>query len=187
MQLTGLERWEEVQQGIIIPMEPKPLEPHQILTHNIVDYLKDQLKATPYKIYGSGVGVSLSEDDNFVPDAMVITDLSVLNDESVEGAPTFVAEVLSPLTEVYDRGYKKEAYEKQGVGELWLVGLETQSIEVYHLINGRYVLDRIARLYSEAFIQALPETERPDIDQNPTITLLAPLEVSVPLRTLFER
>ena len=40
-----------------------------------------------------------------------------------------------------DRGAKKDVYEKTGVKEYWIVDPEAKSVEVYHLREGRFVLD----------------------------------------------
>lgn len=46
------------------------------------------------------------------------------------GAPDLVVEVLSAGTSVYDRGTKKDWYDKYGVRELWLVTPWERTIEV---------------------------------------------------------
>lgn len=42
-------------------------------------------------------------------------------------------EVLSPSTEKYDRGEKKELYRQQEIDEYWLVDWEKKQIEIYNL------------------------------------------------------
>jgi Uma2 family endonuclease len=54
------------------------------------------------------------------------------------GAPDFVAEVLSPSTERYDRVSKFRIYEKHGVREYWLIDPEQKFIEVYALKEGKF-------------------------------------------------
>lgn len=55
-------------------------------------------------------------------------------------APDFVAEVLSPSTEVVDRGVKFEDYAAHGVGEYWLLDPDAEVAEQYVLEGDRYVL-----------------------------------------------
>ena len=50
----------------------------------------------------------------------------------------------------WDRGYKKDLYEKSGVREYWLVEPETQTVEVYLLKDKKFVLDDgITRSFSD--------------------------------------
>lgn len=44
-------------------------------------------------------------------------------------APRFVMEVISPLTEKYDRGEKKELYRQQEIDEYWIVDLKDKKVE----------------------------------------------------------
>ncbi|MGH9317397.1 MAG: Uma2 family endonuclease, partial [Thermoanaerobaculia bacterium] len=54
-------------------------------------------------------------------------------------APEWVAEVLSPNTEDFDRGPKKDAYGWMGVGWLWLIDVERRRIETFANQRGRMV------------------------------------------------
>lgn len=42
-------------------------------------------------------------------------------------------EVLSPSTESYDRGEKKELYRQQEIDEYWLVDWQKKKVEIYNL------------------------------------------------------
>ncbi len=42
-------------------------------------------------------------------------------------------EVLSPSTEKYDRGEKKELYRQQEIDEYWIVDLHKKQVEIYEL------------------------------------------------------
>jgi Uma2 family endonuclease len=46
-------------------------------------------------------------------------------------APDWVCEVISPGTEVFDRGTKAEWYREAGVPWLWFVDPEAKTLEVY--------------------------------------------------------
>ncbi len=54
--------------------------------------------------------------------------------------PDWVCEVLSPRTEKYDRGDKREIYAAAGVAHLWLVDPRIELIEVFALDGGRWRL-----------------------------------------------
>ena len=49
----------------------------------------------------------------------------------IEIAPDWVCEVLSPATEVYDRGAKRRIYHEAGVRYMWLVNPEAKFLEVF--------------------------------------------------------
>ncbi len=55
-------------------------------------------------------------------------------------APDFIAEVLSPSTEVNDRTIKSEDYAAHGVKEYWIIDPAFQVVEQYFLDNGEYRL-----------------------------------------------
>ncbi len=68
---------------------------------------------------------------------------SALDDDApgfLSVAPDWVCEVLSPRTEALDRGRKMRVYRREGITHLWLVNPEEQTVEVFRLENGLYVL-----------------------------------------------
>jgi len=59
------------------------------------------------------------------------------NENPITLVPDWVAEVLSPSTESFDRGPKKDAYGLMGVGWLWLVDPERRTVEAFLNVKGR--------------------------------------------------
>jgi Uma2 family endonuclease len=55
-------------------------------------------------------------------------------------APEWVCEVISPRTERTDRGKKMRIYRREGVGHIWLLTPLQQTLEVYRLEGGRWML-----------------------------------------------
>jgi Uma2 family endonuclease len=55
-------------------------------------------------------------------------------------APDWVCEILSPSTGRIDRGAKMRLYAAAGVGHLWMVDPLLQTLEVYRLEGGRWVV-----------------------------------------------
>jgi Uma2 family endonuclease len=55
-------------------------------------------------------------------------------------APDWACEVISASTERNDRGKKMRIYAREGVGHLWLATPLAQTLEVYRLEQGRWVL-----------------------------------------------
>ena len=54
----------------------------------------------------------------------------------IEGAPDLVVEILSPSTAGRDRGVKRKLYERQGVGEYWIVDAEAGAVDVWRFGAG---------------------------------------------------
>lgn len=53
--------------------------------------------------------------------------------------PDWVAEVLSPGTESFDRGPKKDAYGQMGVGWLWLLDPDKRTVETFSNVRSRMI------------------------------------------------
>jgi len=62
-----------------------------------------------------------------------------LEENPVTLAPEWVAEILSPSTERFDRGPKRDAYGLMSIGSLWLVDAEARRVETYANVRGRMV------------------------------------------------
>ncbi len=110
-----------------------------------------------------GFDLHLTDRDTFVPDMMVVCNRDQLKHNGVYGAPDLVVEVLSPSTAKRDRGYKKNAYESAGVPEYWLVNPTDRSVEVYHLAEGRYVLDNVYSIFPDWMLETMTEEEKTEI------------------------
>ncbi len=59
------------------------------------------------------------------------------NENPITLVPDWVAEILSPSTENFDCGPKKDAYGLMGVGWLWLVDPERRTVEAFLNVKGR--------------------------------------------------
>ncbi|HEY8580814.1 MAG TPA: Uma2 family endonuclease [Beijerinckiaceae bacterium] len=58
----------------------------------------------------------------------------------IETPPDWVCEILSPSTEVHDRGAKREIYAAAGVAHLWLLNPVAQQLEAFVLTAGKWLL-----------------------------------------------
>ncbi len=85
------------------------------------------------EIYFAPLDVYLSETDTYQPDIIFISKerLSIIGEKMIEGPPDLVIEVLSPATAYYDLRIKKDAYEKYGVKEYWIIDPLQKAIEVF--------------------------------------------------------
>ena len=79
------------------------------------------------------------------PDLLFISAarVDIITEANVQGAPDLVVEILSPSTERTDRGYKRDLYALNGVGEYWQVEPNAGSITVLLLGDGDYELGGI--------------------------------------------
>jgi Uma2 family endonuclease len=89
------------------------------------------------------------------PDVFVVCDEGKINDQSIQGAPDLVIEVLNPTTSRKDRWEKKALYERSGVLEYILINPEGQYVERYLLEKKSgfdrgevFTLDQTLRLHS---------------------------------------
>nr|WP_295929350.1 Uma2 family endonuclease [uncultured Dyadobacter sp.] len=62
------------------------------------------------------------------------------DDQTLFPAPDLAIEVISDATEHRDRGVKFRDYQAHGVEEYWIVDPQKQTLEQYHLANGKYEL-----------------------------------------------
>ena len=73
--------------------------------------------------------VLLSEHDIVQPDMLYVADASVMGEKYLQGAPTWVVEVVSNPRR--DRVLKLDAYGRTGVEEYWIVDPKGETIDVF--------------------------------------------------------
>jgi len=134
---------EELINGQVVAMSPKPRFNHHRIAWNIANIFDYYLRGKRCTAIADGVDLFLTDNDRFVPDVMVVCDRDKIQDDGVHGAPDLVVEVLSPRTEVRDRRDKKAVYEQCGVKEYWLVSPVGEYVEVYLLTEGKFVLQEV--------------------------------------------
>lgn len=80
--------------------------------------------------------------DPVQPDVVFIQQnrLRIVKEDYIEGAPDFIAEVLSPSNWVVDRRKKFEIYAKAGVKEYWIIDPKVRTIEQFVLRDRNYEL-----------------------------------------------
>ena len=122
---------------------------------------------------------------------MIICDPSQVKGDRIDGAPSLVVEVLSPSTELRDRGVKMRAYAAAGVEEYWLVDVVSKRVEVYRQQDGRLEIQRVYTYYSPE--EQKENAEKPgrfrlgdeDMEQEIQVELCGGFRV--PLGDVFER
>ena len=117
-------------------MSPSPNRYHQDISRNLEVLIANFLEEHPIgKIYDAPFDVYLTPHDVFQPDLAFIANdrFSILTHEGTNGAPTWVAEILSPGNSKLDRSTKKAVYASAGVDELWIIDPNAKTIEVFRL------------------------------------------------------
>lgn len=152
-------RREELINGEVI-MSPRPTVNHTLVSSNISYIFEQHLRGKKCKPFSDGIDLYLDEENCFVPDFMVVCNRDKIKRNGIHGAPDLVVEVLSPGTAKNDRSHKKDAYERSGVPEYWIVDLSNRSVEVYLLEDGRYKLDNIYILYSAEELEDMTDEEK---------------------------
>ncbi len=151
---------EELIDGEATAMSPSPVWNHSRTAFNIAYIFEKYLYGKKCTAISDGTDLFLSENNVFIPDMMVVRDPDKIKWNGVHGAPDLVAEVLSPSTMRNDRGRKKDAYEKAGVREYWIVNTSDQSVEQYLLKDGRFDLHAVYVLYPAYVLEAMSEKDR---------------------------
>jgi len=136
--------WYELINGELVRKQAPSIR-HQRISGEIVFALKNFERETQsgMLLYAPS-DVVLDDGNAYHPDIFFIKKerYFILDEKEqiVSGAPDLVIEILSKSTAVYDRGEKKDIYEKYGVREYWIVDPEKKSIEVYSLKDERFRL-----------------------------------------------
>ena len=107
---------------------------HQRILVELVRLLADWLLEHPgLGEAGIGCNILIDEYNVFVPDVWFVAEASRPGRDTrwFEGPPDLVVEVRSPSTWRYDIGRKKDAYQRSGAREVWLVDTESDSVLVF--------------------------------------------------------
>lgn len=152
------ELWEELIDGESVLMSTRPAVKHSFVAGNIYYIFMRYLRGKRCTPFLDGVDLYLSETDRFIPDCMIVCDRGKIKSDGVHGAPDLVVEVLSFSTAKNDRLRKKNAYEKAGVREYWIVDPNNKTIEQYFLREGQFIPnERYALLSAEDLKETTPE------------------------------
>ena len=85
----------------------------------------------------SPIDVRLDLDDRTMvqPDVIILCDKSKYTPRRIEGAPDFIAEVLSPSSKTRDLFIKLNKYRNAGVREYWVIDPIKKSVMTYVFEN----------------------------------------------------
>lgn len=177
--------WEELIGGRTVAMSPRPTTNHNRTAGNIYRIFGAYLDGHKCEPFPDGVELYLTKEDRFVPDGMVVCDPDKVQPDGVHGVPDLVVEVLSPSTAKYDRGHKKDVYEKCGVQEYWIVDPANRTVEQYLLEEGRLELHTIHALLADWMWEKLNEAERAGVTSEFRCSLFS--DLTIRLEDIFRR
>ena len=110
---------------------------HSTLIVNFVAAIREQLLNSTCYVFSDNVQYKWhtkdGEEKTVIPDASINCRTKARKGNVFLDIPRFVMEVLSPSTEKYDRGEKKELYRQQEIDEYWIVDLKEKKVEIYEL------------------------------------------------------
>jgi len=111
---------------------PSPNTLHQTISLNLVRVLLPYLDRHRLgEVRYAPFDVKLSLFTVLVPDLVYFTAerfARAVNEKHATAAPDLVVEILSPGTRRRDKGRKRAVYDREGVGEYWIVDPESRSI-----------------------------------------------------------
>ena len=128
-----------------IVLSPAPTRLHQHISRILSFELESHIRSRGGGVmYFAPIDVHLSREYVFQPDIIYISDerADILGDQ-VYGAPDLVIEILSPSTGYYDLTKKRDAYERFGVKEYWIVDPERKRVEILVLEGESYRTDQV--------------------------------------------
>ena len=112
---------------------------HKYICANIVGELRNALRGSPCRVYGSNVKLRVAETKYFLPDVQVSCHPADLSTAEVLHHSRLVVEVLSPSTQRLDPYVKSTYYRNHPtIQEYVLVHTDRQFVEVYRRGQNRY-------------------------------------------------
>lgn len=170
---------EEIIDGRIVIMSPRPSVWHNIIAANIFAIFHRYLTGKRCTPFSDGTDLFLEDGERYIPDGMIVCDPNKIRTRGVFGAPDLVVEVLSPTTARYDRGVKKSAYERNGVKEYWIVDPNNKLVEQYLLTEGRFVLRDTFTIYPDWILEDMKPEERAAVATEFKCSLYEDLTISL--------
>lgn len=132
------ERRVELIDGVVYDMA-SPTGFHQIIAGQLYSMLLTAIQAKKGSCmpFMSPMDVRLDLDDRTMvqPDVIILCDKSKYTPRRIEGAPDFIAEVLSPSSKTRDLFIKLNKYRNAGVREYWVIDPIKKSVMTYVFEN----------------------------------------------------
>jgi Uma2 family endonuclease len=122
-------------------VNPPPSVRHQRVSREIqVRLIRHLDTGGRGEVLSAPVGVRLADEDVLEPDLVVVLaeHADRVGEQAILGPPDLVVEILSPGSAGRDLGAKRDAYQRAGVAENWIVDPQAATVEVLALVSGIY-------------------------------------------------
>lgn len=172
----------ELIDGVVYDMSPANIRHIRIQGH-IQRIIGNFLQGKRCMVF-SEAEVRFDEANKFIPDICIVCDPGKIKTSYIEGAPDFVAEILSPSTKKRDLTVKMRVYEKYGVREYWIVDPKAESIDVYLLKDGKLELEETYHNITYQEWEEMDEEERARQRLSLKLSLYDELEIQI--KEVFE-
>lgn len=162
--LTGIDRWDEVWEGVL-HMAPAPTDEHQRILDELIEFLRPLLRKSGRGILRSGINVfdeASPREDYRIPDLTFVKAgrSAVMKADGIRGGPPdAVVEIRSPSDETYE---KFPFFARLGVAEVIVIDRDTKAVEVFRLAGGAYTkasADAVGAVAAETLETSLRRTE----------------------------
>ena len=177
----------EIIEGVKTFMAPSGTLDHGTVIGNLFGQIfmhifKNNIKAA---VFVDDIDVHLPDGSYFKPDLTVVLNPELIkNRKAVYGAPDMVVEVLSYSTMSNDLGKKKDAYERNGVKEYWIIDPWSKRVEVYHLINGKFTLSTACKVYTDKELATIDEDKHSTLNYEIKVSIFEDLVIDI--RNIFK-
>ena len=165
-------------------MMSRPKINHVRVERNITKIFSRYLEGKTCETFNES-DVYLDDENNVVPDVMIVCDPNIINEDGINGVPDLIVEILSPSTAKRDKNEKFRLYEKFGVKEYWIVDPNNKFVDVYHLIDSKFILQNTYKFFTDEVYQSLSERDKADVITQIKVSLYDDLIVDV--AEIFER
>ena len=172
----------EIIEGVKMFISPSPNFGHGSIVSNLVTIFNNYFwnHKSAGRVIGDNIDVHLPDGNLFMPDLTVVCDLNIIKlNDTIYGVPDLVVEILSRSTMNKDLGAKKLIYERNGVKEYWIVNQWIKSVEVYHLIDGKFNLDNVYQICPQQELERMTEEERSEIKTKIKVSIFEDLIVDL--------
>jgi Uma2 family endonuclease len=119
----------ELLDGVLL-VTPSPNQAHQVVAARLIHHLLNVPLGSGVRVVAPGV-VPRGPKTQLEPDVLVYASRFPVNGPWSEITEHWLAvEIFSPGSRIYDREFKRNAYLRLGVKEVWLVDCDNCSVEI---------------------------------------------------------
>jgi Uma2 family endonuclease len=123
-------------------LHASPDTKHQRISMRLIVTIGTYLREHPLgQLYFALLDVVMTRYDVVEPDLMYVSNerRNIITEKNIQGAPDLIVEIVSDSTRHYDEVIKHALYEREGVGEFWLVDSVRDTVRVFRRNSaGRY-------------------------------------------------